>query len=176
MSSAAEPAVMPCRIPAARPLAELVSRAPQCVFLPSACPEGIFLPLYASRVPAGFPSPADDHLEAPLNLNDYLVRRPETTFFVRVAGESMTGAGILDGDLLVVDRFLEPADRDIVIAVVASELTVKRLCLESGRYWLRPENPAFSAIPVHAEAGIEIWGVVTAVVRPLERGRKSRVR
>lgn len=127
------------------------------------------LPLYASHVPAGFPSPADDYLEASLNLNDYLIRHPESTFFVRVSGESMSGAGIFDGDMLVVDRLLPPRHRDVVIAVLAGELTVKRLELRDDGPWLVPEHPDYPALRGNPEAGFEVWGVVTAVVRSLRK-------
>src|SRR5471030_2397814 len=83
-------------------------------------------PLFAARVPAGFPSPADDYIERSLDLNEHLIRHPAATFFVRASGDSMTGS-IHSGDLLVVDRSLEAADGSVVIAVIDGELTVKRL-------------------------------------------------
>ena len=84
-------------------------------------------PLYTARVPAGFPSPADDHLDRPLDLHEYLISNEAATFMVRVSGDSMSGAGILDGDILVVDRSLSPRTGHIVVAVLDGELTVKRL-------------------------------------------------
>lgn len=125
------------------------------------------LPLFASRVAAGFPSPADDHLEDGLDLNEHLIRRPAATFFVRVKGNSMIGAGIHHGDLLVVDRSLEPKSGTVVIAVVNGELTVKRLRLENGRLWLMPENPEY--VPLEIQDGMElmIWGVVAHVIHSL---------
>lgn len=84
-------------------------------------------PLFSSRVPAGSPSPAEEYAEGPLDLHDYLIRHPAATFYVRVTGESMTGAGILTGDVLVVDRAREPRHGDIVVAVIDNELTVKHL-------------------------------------------------
>lgn len=125
------------------------------------------LPLYLSAVPAGFPSPAEDFVEATLDLNEYLVRHPAATFFVRVVGDSMQGAGIESGDLLVVDRALEPAGGRIVVAAVAGELTVKRLVERGGSLWLMPANPAFAPLDVTGDESFEVWGVVAAVVRTL---------
>lgn len=104
------------------------------------------LPVYAARVPAGLPSPADDHLESPLDLTEHLVRHPAATFLVTVSGRSMEGAGIFHGDTLVVDRSLEPRDRDIVVAAVDGELTVKRLRKQAGRVVLVAESPHYPSI------------------------------
>jgi DNA polymerase V len=123
------------------------------------------LPLYGSRIAAGFPSPADDHLEGPIDLNEHLVAHPAATFVVRVEGDSMVGAGIRNGDLLVVDRSLEPKSGAIVVAVVDGELTVKRLRIEKKRLWLVPENPAFPPIEVRENADLVIWGVVAHAIR-----------
>jgi len=124
-------------------------------------------PLFNTLVSAGFPSPADDHIERQLDLNTYLVRHPAATFFVRVAGDSMIGAGIHSGDILIVDRALEPADRKIVIAVVNGELTVKRLQKQGKRWLLAPENTAYKPILVENGTDLEIWGVVTTVIHPV---------
>ena len=104
------------------------------------------LTLYGSRVPAGFPSPADDHIEGNLDLNLHLIRRPAATFFIRAQGESMRDAGIYDGDLLVVDRAIAPQAGDIVIAVLHGDLTVKRLRKSNGALILYAENPDFPDI------------------------------
>lgn len=125
------------------------------------------LPLFASKVAAGFPSPADDHLDGQLDLNEHLIRHPAATFFVRAQGDSMLGAGIHNGDLLVVDRSLEPRNGSIVIAVVNGELTVKRLKLESGQVCLMPENPAYPPIAIADGQDLTIWGVVAHVVHAL---------
>jgi DNA polymerase V len=122
------------------------------------------LPLFGSPVEAGFPSPADDHIEGKLDLNEHLIRRPAATFFVRAAGESMRDAGIFDGDLLVIDRGISPKPEDIVIAVVHGELTVKRLQKIAGNWQLTAENPKFPSLPMHDD-GCEIWGVVTHSIR-----------
>ena len=131
----------------------------------AAKPRPLALRLYASRVAAGFPSPADDHLEGPIDLNAHLVAHPAATFVVRVAGDSMTGAGIRDGDLLVVDRSREAVSGSIVVAVVDGELTVKRLRVGKQGVRLEPENPAYQPIFVRESADLVIWGVVAHAIR-----------
>ena len=125
------------------------------------------IPLYACGVSAGFPSPADDYLEGTLDLNEHLVRRPAATFFARAKGDSMTGAGIHDGDLLMVDRSLEAKDGRVVMAAVNGERTVKRLGRKNGTARLEPENPAYQPITFNEDDDVRIWGVVTNVIHPL---------
>ena len=125
------------------------------------------LPLFLSRISAGFPSPADDYVESRLSLDEHFVQRPEATFFLRVQGDSMVGAGIHDGDLLIVDKSLEPRHGSIVIAEVHGELTVKKLYRKIGEIALLAENPAYRAIPICEESQLVIWGVVTEVVHTL---------
>ena len=125
------------------------------------------LPLFLSRISAGFPSPADDYVESRLSLDEHFVQRPEATFFLRVQGDSMVGAGIHDGDLLIVDKSLEPRHGSIVIAEVHGELTVKKLYRKNGEIALLAENPAYRAIPICEESQLVIWGVVTEVVHTL---------
>ena len=125
------------------------------------------LPASLSRVSAGFPSPADDHVEGQLDLNTHLIRRPSATFFVRASGESMIGAGIHPGDLLIVDRSLEATSGKVVIAVVDGELTVKRLRLSPEGAILLPENPDFPEIRIENPDALTIWGVVTHVIHSL---------
>jgi DNA polymerase V len=122
------------------------------------------IPLFASEVAAGFPSPAEGYLEETLDLNQLLISHPAATFFVRASGDSMIGAGIHSGDVLVVDRALEPKHRDIVIAALHGEFTVKRLLLKGKTVTLAPENPAFPLIPIGPEEQLHIWGVVTYVI------------
>jgi DNA polymerase V len=122
------------------------------------------LPLLLQRVPAGFPSPADEYAEAALDLNTYLVRNKTATFFFRVIGDSMTGAHIHDGDLLVVDRSIEPRHGHIVMAVINSEYTVKRLYNLNGVIELRAENPAYPPIRFREHDELQVWGVVTGAV------------
>ena len=124
-------------------------------------------PLFESRVPAGFPSPAADYEEDGLDLNRYLIRHPAATFFVRAVGDSMIGAGIHCGDLLVVDRSLEPKDKSVVIAVVDGELTVKRIKIERRKITLEPENESYSARQITEDTDFQVWGVVTSVIHNL---------
>ncbi len=125
------------------------------------------LPLYLAKVPAGFPSPADDFLDKRLDLNEHLVKHPAATFFVKVQGSSMIQAGIHAGDILIVDRALEPADKRIVVAAVNGELTVKRLRKRKDKVFLASENPDFREMEVTPEMGFEVWGVVTHVIHAL---------
>ncbi|ANJ68258.1 hypothetical protein A9404_03610 [Halothiobacillus diazotrophicus] len=134
---------------------------------PVADPHPLPLPLYGSRVSAGFPSPADDYLEDTLDLNEHLIAHPAATFMVRVSGDSMLGAGIHPGDVLVVDRALEATDGRIVIAVLDGELTVKRLSLKGTTVRLLPENPDYAPIVVREAQDFQIWGVVTSVIHKL---------
>jgi len=134
------------------------------ILIPLPMPPRAARPLFLSRVPAGFPSPAEDYVEGSLDLNEHLIAHREATFFVRVQGHSMTGAGIRDGDLLVVDRALEAADGDIVVAVVDGELTVKRLARRGGRVRLLPEHPGFEPIEFKDGQELVVWGVVTSVI------------
>ena len=131
---------------------------------PSQRPPRAARPLFLSRVPAGFPSPADDYVEGALDLNEHLIAHREATFFVRVKGHSMTGAGIRDGDLLVVDRALEAGDGDIVVAAVDGELTVKRLSRRGGRVRLLPEAPGYAPIEFKDGQELAVWGVVTSII------------
>jgi DNA polymerase V len=117
-------------------------------------------PLLTKPVPAGFPSPAADFVEDRLSLDEHLIEHREATFFVRVAGDSMTGFGIHDGDLLVVDRSAEPADRSVVIAVVDGEFTVKQLCRMPGGVLLRSSGSGHGDILVGPEQELTIWGIV----------------
>lgn len=126
------------------------------------------LPLFLAPVQAGFPSPADDFMEQKLDLNQYLIRHPAATFFVRVEGNSMKGASIHKGDILIVDRSLEPSDGKIVIAVINSEFTVKRIRLIKEQILLEPENPAYPPIHIKPEWDFQIWGVVTYVIHKAE--------
>ena len=125
------------------------------------------LPLFMEPVSAGFPSPAGDYMEGKLDLNRHLIRHPAATFFVRVTGDSMIGAGIHSGDLLIVDRAIEPTDGKVVVVALDGELTVKRLHLHDGRVTLVPENERYAPIDITPEHQFEIWGVVTNVIHPL---------
>lgn len=120
--------------------------------------------MFIVTVPAGFPSPAEDYAERPLDLNRYLIHHPAATFFVRVKGDSMIGAGIFCGDLLIVDRALMPAPGNVVIAVVNGDLTVKRFHQEAGQILLMPENQNYAPIVIGRNTDFSIWGVVTRAI------------
>ncbi len=124
-------------------------------------------PLFLSGVSAGFPSPADEYLDQKLDLNEHLVKNPAATYFVRVAGDSMTGAGINDNDILVVDRSLEPSSSNIVIAIVNGELTVKRLIKTRNSCRLIAENPDYPPLEINEDTPLEIWGVATYAIHTL---------
>jgi DNA polymerase V len=121
-------------------------------------------PLFSCGVSAGFPSPADDYIDRKLDLNELLIQNPAATFFVRVAGDSMTGASINHGDILIVDRSLEATNGKIVIAVINGELTIKRLLQNKSSCKLVAENPNYEAIEITPEMAFEVWGVVTSVI------------
>jgi DNA polymerase V len=127
------------------------------------------LPLYACKVAAGFPSPADDYIEARLDLNELLVTHKEATFFLRVKGDSMKNANINDGDLLVVNRAIEPAHCDIVVAVVNAELTIKTLFKKRGVVKLVAANDAYPEIVIQPDNELIVWGVVTDVIHSVRK-------
>ena len=126
-------------------------------------------PLFLSVVAAGFPSPADDHLERDLDLHELLISHPAATYYVRLSGDSMKDAGLYDGDILVVDRSLEPAHGNIVVAVVNGEFTVKRLYRKGGQIQLTPENRFYPAIVITQESDLVVWGVVTGSIRQFRK-------
>ncbi len=121
-------------------------------------------PLGGGTIPAGFPSPVDD-LHDTFDIISYVVRNPTATFFMRVAGDSMTGAGIFDGDLIVVDRSLEAESGDVVVAVLNGEFTVKRFRRSGAGVELLPENSKYRKIVLHEGMDLEIWGVVTGAYK-----------
>lgn len=137
------------------------------IFVPAPDALRMERPRFRSRVPAGLPASAEEHVDGSLDLNEHLVAHRESTFFIRVQGQSMSGAGIHDGDLLVVDRALEPQDGDIVVASVDNELTLKRLAKRNGQVRLLPENPCYRPIEFADGQELSIWGVATGVVRRL---------
>lgn len=122
-------------------------------------------PLILHRVSAGFPSPAADYVERSLDLNTFMVQHKEASFFFRVTGESMSGAGILDDDIVLVDRSLNAGHGDIVLAVIDGEYTLKKLFKKLGRVELHPDNPAYKPIVLNDGNELQIWGVVVGVVR-----------
>ena len=130
-------------------------------------PESLRLPFFSAHVPAGFPSPADDYIETGLDLNEYLVKHPSSTFLARASGDSMTRAGILDGALLVVDKSLTPKSGNVVIAAINGELTCKILDVE--HRLLRAANPSYPSISLDEDTELLIEGVVVHAINPMTR-------
>jgi DNA polymerase V len=128
-------------------------------------PPALELRLLLHPLSAGFPSPATDYTDEGLDLNAYLVRNKPATFMFTVRGDSMIGAAIEDGDKVVVDRALTPKNRDIVVAAVDGEYTIKRLWKYRGKVELRAENPAYAPITFGDGTELQVWGVVVGVVR-----------
>ena len=124
-------------------------------------------PIYSETIQAGFPSPASDYIEQRLDLNDFLIKHPSATFFVKAKGDSMIDAGIHDGDILIVDKALEPKNNSIIIAVINSEFTVKRFRKIKDDYYLIPENINYKAIKLTEDMDFMVWGVVTNVIHEL---------
>lgn len=129
--------------------------------------EELGIPLYSSKVQAGFPSPTDDYIEKYLDLNTQFIKHPSSTFVLQAMGDSMKEAGISSGDWLLVDRSIEPVDGKIVIAAVNGELTVKRLSRHNNSVVLLPANPAYEPIIIHENFELVIWGVVILVIHEL---------
>lgn len=123
------------------------------------------LPLVNATVSAGFPSPADDYSEARLDLNKELISNESATFYARVKGDSMTLAGISDGDLLVIDKSKTPLNGSIVVCLIDGEFTVKRLQKRSNQFYLVPENTSYQPIQIKPENDVRIWGVVTYTIK-----------
>lgn len=144
------------------------SSAPDLVLLPGKMAPVQLTPLYSHSISAGFPSPADDYIEDRLDLNQLLVNNKAATFFLRVKGDSMVNAGIHHGDIIVVDRSVQPAPRSIVVAVVDGELTVKRLITRNGSAELHAENPKYAPICLQEGQELTIWGVVTSSVHQVK--------
>lgn len=131
--------------------------------------KAVEIPLYSSKIKAGFPSPADDTVERKLDLNDLIVKHPSSTFFVKVTGDSMVGAGIQEEDILVVDRALNARNGSIILAILNGEFTVKKFMKSStGIVKLVPENPKYDPIVIRADDDFEVWGVVSFVIRNYE--------
>ena len=122
---------------------------------------------YSCAVTAGFPSPADDYLESKLDLNDYLIKHPSATFFVRVVGDSMVNAGIHNNDIIIVDRSIKPKHGKIIVAALDGQMTVKRLYRRDKKVILLPENKLFKPIEISDSMEIVIWGVATNVIHAL---------
>jgi DNA polymerase V len=144
-----------------------LARVGLTVYRPDPGAKHYTLPLYVSKVQAGFPSPADDYIERSLDLNQHLLAHPDASFFLRVSGESMIGYGIHDGDLLIVDRAVNAKEGMIVIAALDGELTVKRLGRYKGGPALLPGNSNYAPICIGEDQELIIWGVVAHVIHSL---------
>jgi len=125
------------------------------------------IPFFLPMISAGFPSPAEDYIDKRLDLNEYLIKHPSATFFVRVEGNSMINAGIHHGDILIVDRAVEPTHKKIIVAVINGELTVKRMHKIKDTLYLIPENDNFETITVTEEMDFQVWGVVAHVIHSI---------
>ena len=127
----------------------------------------VSLPLANQGISAGFPSPADDFLDLSIDLNKELIKHPYATFYGRVSGDSMIGAGLDDGDLLIIDKSLEPRDGKIAVCFIDGEFTVKRIKIEKDSLYLMPENKKYKPLKVTEDNEFIIWGVVTSVIKKM---------
>lgn len=129
--------------------------------------EAIKLPLVDAFISAGFPSPADDYLEGKLDLNKLLIQNSSSTFFARVRGSSMVDIGIHDGDILVIDKSLEPKQNSVLVCFIDGEFTVKKVKKLNGDFYLMPENKDFAPIRIEKGSDFRLWGVVTYCIHKL---------
>ncbi len=123
------------------------------------------IPLFENGISAGFPSPADDFLDTSIDLNKELIKNTSTTFFAKVKGSSMIGAGINDGDLLIIDKSITPKSNDIAVCFIDGDFTVKRIDITKDIIWLVAENKAYKPIKVTADNDFTIWGIVTNIIK-----------
>lgn len=128
--------------------------------------ESLVLPL-AEKINAGFPSPAEDFLDLHIDLNKEFIKHPNATFFGKVSGDSMIDAGLNDGDLLIIDKSLDPKNNSIAVCFLDGEFTVKRVLRQKDKLWLVAENKNYKPIPVYPENDFIIWGVVTTVIKKI---------
>ncbi len=129
--------------------------------------KGVEIPFFISGIQAGFPSPADDYIDKKLDLNELLIKHPSSTFYVKVSGDSMKDAGILSGDLLIVDRAIMPKNKYIILAVIEGEFTVKRYVEKDGEAYLIPENDDYPIIKIMEYMDFQVWGVVSTIIRQI---------
>lgn len=134
------------------------------------------LPYADNGIQAGFPSPAQDYIGESIDLNRELIRHPAATFYGRVEGDSMTGEGIESGDIIVIDRSIEPDDGDLAVCCIDGDFTLKRIRLERDRVWLIPSNESFDPILVTPDNRFEVWGVVTYTIKHNRRQRRKRAK
>lgn len=143
----------------------ITHKSENLIFFTPETVEGAGANFFDTGISAGFPSPAEDFKEERLSLDDELVKNKEATFYARVSGQSMIGAGLDDNDLLVIDRSLEPANNKIAVCFLDGEFTVKRLRVNNEGVWLHPENPDYPTIKVTEDNDFVIWGIVTNVIK-----------
>ncbi len=141
--------------------------SPNITFFQADVSSELELPYVVNGISAGFPSPADDFLDINIDLNKHLIKNPSTTFYGRVKGDSMKDAGIHDGDLLIIDKSLEPTNNKIAVCFIDGEFTVKRISIEKDVVWLIAENKNYEPIKVTKDNDLVIWGIVTTVIKQL---------
>ena len=129
----------------------------------------LIIPLVKETISAGFPSPAEDHIELGIDLNKYLIKNPISTFFLRVSGNSMNNAGIYNNDLLIIDRSLNPIPGHIVVALLDGEFTLKRLVKKQNNYYLKADKENYPAISLYEYTDIQIWGVAIYSIHELKK-------
>jgi DNA polymerase V len=125
------------------------------------------LPVVSENISAGFPSPAMDFIDLTIDLNKYVVKKRDATYFGRVKGTSMKDIGIHDGDLLVIDKSINPANNQIAVCYLDGEFTIKRIAIENGSYWLVPANKDYQALEIQEHNDFQVWGVVTYVIKSM---------
>jgi DNA polymerase V len=125
------------------------------------------IPFFSSTVSCGFPSPAEDYIETPLDLNELLITKPAATFFVRAKGDSMIGAGIFDGDLLIIDRSATVTNKQVILAVVNGEFTLKRFSRSGASVFLIAENPKYKPTKINEDMDFKVWGMATTCIHKL---------
>ena len=126
--------------------------------------KALLIDFHMTSVNAGFPSPAEDHLDVSLDLNEYLIKHPSATFYIYAKGDSMINDGIYSGDIMIVDRSLSPKSKDIVIAVIDGDFTVKRIYYKNNKIYLIPSNKKYKSISITDDMDFQIWGVVTHTI------------
>jgi len=132
---------------------------------PASTTTSLSLQLVENGISAGFPSPADDFLDTSIDLNKALIKNKDATFYGRVKGDSMIGGGLSDGDLLIIDKSLEPKNGKIAVCFIDGDFTVKRIKIEKEFIWLMPENKNYQPIKVTSDNDFVIWGIVTNVIK-----------
>jgi DNA polymerase V len=125
------------------------------------------LPVVSENISAGFPSPAMDFIYLTIDLNKYAIKNRDATFFGRVKGKSMKDIGIHDGDLLVIDKSIKPANDHIAVCYLDGEFTIKRIVIEKGSCWLVPANKDYQALEVQEHNDFQVWGIVTYVIKSM---------